>query len=62
MKVLSRLLIVAAVVLAGGSGTGRAQQNSLIEPDAMAALTRMGGYQPQISGSSTTYIVVNAPR
>jgi len=44
MKALSRLLIVAAVVLAGGTGTGRAQQNSLIEPEAMAALTNMGGY------------------
>lgn len=44
MKALSRLVIVAAVVLAGGAGTGRAQQNSLLEPDAMAALTKMGGY------------------
>ena len=43
MKALSRLLI-AAVVLATGTGTGRAQQKSLIEPEPMAALTRMGGY------------------
>src|SRR6185295_15722287 len=44
MTTLNRLLIGAAVVLVGGTGTGRAQQNSLIEPEAMAALTKMGGY------------------
>jgi len=44
MKALSRLLIAAAVALGGGAGTLRAQQNSLIEPEAMAALTNMGGY------------------
>ena len=44
MKALSRLVITAALVLACGAGTGRTQQNSLVEPDAMAALTKMGGY------------------
>src|SRR4026208_310153 len=44
MKAHSRLLVVAAVVLAGVGGTMRAQQNTPIEPDAMAALTKMGGY------------------
>jgi hypothetical protein len=43
MKALSRLLIGAAV-LVGAVGFVRAQQNTLIEPDAMAALTKMGGY------------------
>src|SRR6476620_167678 len=44
MKALSRLLIAAAVVFAGVAGTVRAQQNTLIEPEAMGALTKMGGY------------------
>ena len=44
MTTLNRLLIGAAVVLAGVAGTVRAQQNTLIEPEAMAALTKMGGY------------------
>src|ERR1700754_3304406 len=44
MTTLNRLLIGAAVVLAGAAVTGRAQQNTPIEPDAMAALTKMGGY------------------
>jgi hypothetical protein len=39
-----RFLISAAVALAGATGTLRAQQSALIEPDAMAALTKMGGY------------------
>jgi len=42
MKALSRLLIAATVVLGGVTGTVRAQQNTVIEPDAMAALTKMG--------------------
>ena len=44
MTALNRLLIGAAVVLAGVPGTVRAQQNTLIEPEAMAALKKMGGY------------------
>ena len=44
MTTRSRLLMGAAVVLAGVTGTTRAQQNTLIEPDSVAALTRMGGY------------------
>ena len=44
MKRPRQLLITAAVVLAGAAGTVRAQHDALIEPDAMAALTKMGGY------------------
>jgi hypothetical protein len=36
--------MVASVVLAGAIGTAQAQQEPLIEPDAMAALTKMGTY------------------
>ena len=50
MKALSRLLMTAAVVLVGGLNGVAYQQCGSV------------WYQPQISGSSTTYIVVNAPR
>lgn len=44
MTKFSRLVIAVSIVLAGAAGTVRAQQNALIEPDAMAALTKMGTY------------------
>jgi len=48
MTTLSRLLIGAAVVLAGVGGIALAQKNTLIEPEATAALTKMGGYLPRL--------------
>jgi hypothetical protein len=37
-------LVISAAVVFAATGTVRAQQSTLIEPDAMAALTKMGTY------------------